>query len=74
MRIASAQPTLQLLAVTPAQPQSGSIFHQHLAFAVRSELQALDAIEVHDGRTVDGARDGSITRRRKPSGLAQRSA
>jgi hypothetical protein len=47
---------LQLLAVTPAQPKSGSITEQHVVFTIRVKLETANSIELNDGRTVNPAK------------------
>jgi len=58
--MANAQPRLQLFTVASAQPESGTIFDQHLVFPVVIEFQALDPIEVHNRRTVNATKDARI--------------
>ena len=49
------QAGLQLLAVAPAQPKPGSILKQDIVFTSFVQLEAANAIEPHDGRTVNSA-------------------
>jgi hypothetical protein len=51
------QAGLQLLAVAPAQPKSGSIVDQHVEFTILVQLETANAIEFNDNRTVNSAKD-----------------
>src|ERR1700716_3325408 len=45
-----------MLAVTPAQSESGSIVEHNLVLSIHAELQALDAVEVDNSRTVNATK------------------
>ena len=59
-RIAKAQASLQLLAIASAQPEPGLIVEPHIVFAVCTELQPFDSIEINDSRTVNTAKERLI--------------
>jgi hypothetical protein len=50
----------KLLAVSPAQPESGSIVEQDLVLSINTELQASDAVQAHDARPVNAAKHGLV--------------
>src|SRR5688572_21486246 len=49
----SAEPLLQLLAITAAQGQTGAVFEKDDVFPVEPGLQLLHALDVDDVRAVD---------------------
>jgi hypothetical protein len=51
---------LQLLAVAPAQSKPGSTVEQYVVFAIFSDFEASDTIEIHNGRTVNPAKSRLI--------------
>src|SRR5882762_4172807 len=55
-RTANAKARLQLLAITAAHPQTGSIFEQYFIFSVFAEPQAPNSLQVHDRRAMNPAK------------------
>src|SRR5882762_2695014 len=55
-RTANAKARLQLLAITAAHPQAGSIFEQYFIFSVFAEPQAPNSLQVHDRRAMNPAK------------------
>src|SRR5271168_91381 len=51
---------LQLLPITPAHAQAGSVVEQHVVFPILVQLETANAIQPNDGRTVNPAEDRLI--------------
>jgi hypothetical protein len=57
---ALSEARLQLLAITATQAEHNSAFQQHAVFSLLVELETADAIQIHDRRSMNGAKQHRV--------------
>src|ERR1700722_7972860 len=76
--LTNANPRLQFLSVSSAQPKSDAILQQHLILSILAKLQASHPLQIHNRRPMHSAKDRLIQllfqfRQTSPQQMASRS-